>query len=105
MKTTHPGLWGAGWAGLAAGGALTLFGLTSLSEVASLAGGYGVMLMGSAAFLLVGLKLVERQQEWAESRRVRRIAIARLPQRPPSRNFGEQSPASDSAPATVNRTS
>jgi hypothetical protein len=105
MKNTHPAFWGAAWAGVAVGGALTLFGLTSLGDVASLAGGYGLMLMGTALFALAGLKLRKRLMERAESRRVRRIALARLPQRPATTTFGEQSPASVSAPATANRTS
>lgn len=99
MKTTHPAFWGAGWAGLAVGGALTIFGLTSLSEVASLAGGYGLMMMGTAVYLLAGLKLRERLMERAETRRVRRIALARLPQRPPAPTFGDQAPAPVTAPA------
>jgi hypothetical protein len=105
MKKTHPAFWGAAWAGVAVGGALTLFGLTGLSDVASLAGGYGLMLMGSALFLVAGLKLRERLVERAESRRVRRIAIARLPQRPATTTFGEQVPTSASAPATANTSS
>jgi hypothetical protein len=103
MKTTRPAFWGAGWAGVAVGGALTLFGLTSLGDVASLASGYGLMLMGCALFLLAGLRMRERLMQRAESRRVRRIAIARLPQRPPRPTFGEQTPASVAA-ATANTT-
>jgi hypothetical protein len=100
MKTTHPAFWGAAWAGLAVGGALTVFGLTSLSDVASLAGGYGLMLMGTALFLLAGLKLRERLMERAETRRVRRIALARLPQRAaPATTFGDH-PAAATAPAS-----
>ena len=101
MKNTHPAFWGAGWAGLAVGGALTLFGLSSMSDVASLAGGYGLMLMGTAVFLLAGLKLRERVIERMESRRVRRIALARLPQRPPAPTFGDQAPAPVTAPAST----
>ena len=102
MKKTRPAFWGAAWAGIVVGGALTLFGLTSLNDVARLAGGYGLMLMGAALFLAAGLKLRERLVERAEARRVRRIAIARLPQRPATKTFGEQVPASVSAPATAN---
>ena len=102
MKKTHPAFWGAAWAGVAVGGALTLFGLTSLSDVASLAGGYGLMLMGTALFLVAGLKLRDSLVERAEARRVRRVAIARLPQRPATQTFGEQGPASVGAPATGN---
>lgn len=101
MKTTHPAFWGAAWAGLAVGGALTVFGLTSLSDVASLAGGYGLMLMGTALFLLAGLKLRERLVARAETRRVRRIALARLPQRPmPTTTFGDQVATPATAPAS-----
>ena len=99
MKTTHPAFWGAGWAGMAVGGALTVFGLTSLSDVAGLAGGYGLLLMGASMFLLAGLKVRERLMERAETRRVRRIALARLPQRPPAPTFGDQVPAPVTAPA------
>ena len=102
MKPTHPAFWGAGWAGMAFGGALTLFGLTSLSEIASVAGGYGLMLLGASLFLLAGLKMRERLQDRAESNRVRRVAIARLPQRPANPTFGEQAATPASAPATVN---
>jgi len=105
MKTTHPALWGAGWAGMAVGGALTLFGLTSLSDVASLAGGYGLMLLGTSLFLLAGLKVRERFMDRAESIRVHRAAVARLPQRPPSVTFGEQNSPPVTAPATANTTS
>jgi hypothetical protein len=105
MKTTHPALWGAGWAGMAVGGALTLFGVTSLSDVASLAGGYGLMLLGTSLFLLAGLKLRERFMDRAESIRVHRAAVARLPQRPPSVTFGEQNSAPVTAPAPANTTS
>jgi hypothetical protein len=57
MKRTHPAFWGAGWAGLAVGGLMTVIGLTDPSESAQLAGGYGLMLMGSAVYLLGGLGL------------------------------------------------
>jgi hypothetical protein len=82
-----------------------LFGLTSLSDVASLAGGYGLMLMGASLFLLAGLTLRERLIDRAESIRVHRAAVARLPQRPPGVTFGEQGSAQVTAPATANRTS
>jgi len=105
MKTTHPASWGAGWAGVAVGGALTLFGLTSQSEGASLAGGYGLMLMGTALFLVAGLKLRELLLDRAESIRVHRAAIARLPQRPATVTFGEQVSAPATAPATAKTSS
>ena len=63
MKTTHPALWGAGWAGIAVGGVLTLFGLTNPSDVAPVAGAYGLLLMGTGLFLFAGLKLRERLLE------------------------------------------
>ena len=75
MKTTHPALWGAGWAGMAVGGALTLFGLISPSDVASLAGGYGLTLMAASLFLLAGLELRERLLDRGESIRVHRAAV------------------------------
>ena len=106
MTTTHPAFWGAGWAGVAVGGMLTLFGLTGTSELASVAGGYGLMLIGASLFLLAGLRVRERVMDRAESRRVRRIALARLPQRPPpTTTFGDQAPATTSAPVTANTTS
>jgi hypothetical protein len=106
MKTTHPAFWGAGWAVMGLGASLTLFGLTSLSEVAEVAGAYGLMLMGTALFLLASLKLRERLLERAESIRVHRAAIARLPERPPAVSFGEQQgTAPATAPARVNQTS
>lgn len=99
MKKTHPAFWGAAWAGLAVGGALAFFGLIGSTDVGSLAGGYGLMMMGAALFLMTGLKLSARLAERAESKRVRRIALARLPARPAGPTFGEQAPAS--VPATV----
>lgn len=57
MKRTHPAFWGAGWAGLAVGGLMTLIGLVDPGESAQLAGGYGLLMMGSAVYLLGGLGL------------------------------------------------
>lgn len=57
MKRTHPALWGAGLAGVFVGTAMTLIGLTSASELAQMAGGYGLMMTGSAVYLLAGLGL------------------------------------------------
>lgn len=57
MKRTHPAFWGAGWAGVAVGALMALTGLVDPSEPAQLAGGYGLMLMGSAVYLLGGLGL------------------------------------------------
>ena len=60
MNKTHPATWGFGLAGLAIGIALTAIGLFGTHEVASLATGYGVMTIASAAFLLAGLTVRER---------------------------------------------
>ncbi len=57
MKRTHPAFWGAGWAGLAVGALMSLMGVLDANESARLAGGYGLMLMGSAVYLLGGLGL------------------------------------------------
>ena len=46
MKRTHPALWGAGLAGVFVGTAMTLIGLASASELAQMAGGYGLMMAG-----------------------------------------------------------
>jgi hypothetical protein len=64
-------LWGAGWAGLTIGAALAAMGTVGSSDVLSLASGYGVMLAGSAVYLLAGLKLREML--------VRRTHPARIP--------------------------
>jgi hypothetical protein len=105
MKTTHPAFWGAGWAGIAVGGMLMLFGLTSLSDVAPVAGAYGLMLIGTGLFLLAGLKARERLLDRAESIRVHRAAVARLPQRPATAAFGEQASAPVAPRATANTNS
>jgi hypothetical protein len=60
MKRTHPAFWGAGLAGLFTGGLLVILGLTAPADVASLAGGYGLMMIGSAIYLLAGLAIRER---------------------------------------------
>jgi hypothetical protein len=60
MKQSHPAFWAAGWAGLAAGSVLVIGSISGPSDIANLAGGYGLMLMGSAAYLLAGLKLRQR---------------------------------------------
>ena len=78
MKQTHPAFWGAGWAGMFTGALLVIGGLTGPADIGGLAGGYGLMMIGSAVFLLTGLKLRERLVERAESLRGRRVAIARL---------------------------
>src|SRR5687767_7604122 len=48
MKRTHPASWGAGWAGIFVGSLLSLYGTVVPGEVAQLAGGYGLLLTGSA---------------------------------------------------------
>ncbi|MEP6469626.1 MAG: hypothetical protein ABJC24_07630 [Chloroflexota bacterium] len=60
MKRMHPALWAFGLAGLVAGAVLTAIGIFGANELASLAGGYGLLVIGSAAYLLAGLKLRER---------------------------------------------
>jgi succinate-acetate transporter protein len=60
MKRTHPALWGAGWAGLFVGTALAAVGASQPGELTNMAGGYGLMLAGSAVYLLAGLKIRDR---------------------------------------------
>jgi hypothetical protein len=60
MKKTHPALWAAGWAGVAIGAILVIGAVGTFGEFATLAGGYGLMLIGAAAYLLAGLKVRER---------------------------------------------
>jgi hypothetical protein len=60
MKKSHPAFWAAGWAGVAVGVALVIGSVNGPSDVGNLAGGYGVMLTGSAAYLLAGLRLRQR---------------------------------------------
>jgi hypothetical protein len=60
MKTTHPAFWGAGLAGLFIGVLLVVMGATAPSDAGRLAGGYGLLVLGSAAYLLAGLTLRER---------------------------------------------
>ena len=59
MKKTHPAFWGAGWAGVLTGAALVTGALSGPSDVSELAGGYGLMIIGAALYLLAGLKLRE----------------------------------------------
>lgn len=47
-------------AGMVSGAALTAIGTFGAGDIAGLAGGYGTLVIGSAAYLLVGLKLRER---------------------------------------------
>ncbi|HTE65736.1 MAG TPA: hypothetical protein VK736_05715 [Candidatus Binatia bacterium] len=74
MKQHHPMLWGAGWAGLAVGVALAAMGIVGSNDLLQLAGGYGVMMAGSALYLLVGLKL---RETLAHRTRPARIPAAR----------------------------
>jgi hypothetical protein len=60
MNKTHPGLWGFGLAGLASGIALVAVGSFGASELADMAGSYGVMVIAAASYLLAGLALRER---------------------------------------------
>jgi hypothetical protein len=60
MNRTHSALWGFGLAGMAAGISLTVFGFVGAGDVAGLAGGYGVLVIGSAAYLLAGMTLRDR---------------------------------------------
>ncbi|HEX6139049.1 MAG TPA: hypothetical protein VF013_01135 [Candidatus Limnocylindria bacterium] len=59
MKQRTSPLWMAGWVGLAGGAALAVLGLVAADELSQLAGGYGLMLMGAATYLLGGLGLRE----------------------------------------------
>jgi hypothetical protein len=60
MNRTHSALWGFGLAGMATGICLTAVGAVGAGDIAGLAGGYGVLVIGSAAYLMAGLKLRER---------------------------------------------
>lgn len=60
MKRTHPALWGAGWAGLFTGALLVVIGVSQPADIGGLTSGYGLMLAGSAVYLLAGLKIRER---------------------------------------------
>jgi hypothetical protein len=60
MNRTHPGLWTFGVAGLVGGVVLTAIGVVGAGEIGSLAGGYGVLMIGAAAYLMIGLKLRAR---------------------------------------------
>jgi hypothetical protein len=67
MKRTHPALRGAGWAGLFMGALLVVIGNVAPGDYGSLSGGYGLMLAGSAVYLLAGLKLRERLDRHASA--------------------------------------
>ena len=95
MKRTHPAFWGAGFAGIFTGTLLFSGGLSSPADLGQLMSGYGLMMIGSAVFLLAGLKLRERLVDRADALRVRRAAIARLTAIPaPARTSATVSPAS-----------
>jgi hypothetical protein len=55
MKRTHPALWGFGWAGLFVGSLLAVLGMLDGGETARMAVGYGLLMAGSAVYLLGGL--------------------------------------------------
>jgi hypothetical protein len=60
MNRWHSALWGFGLAGMAAGVLLAAIGTLGASDIAGLASGYSVLVIGSAAYLLIGLKIRER---------------------------------------------
>ena len=78
MKRTHPAFWGAGWAGMFIGALMVIGGLVDAADIGRLMGGYGLMMMGTAVYLLGGLRVLELLRDRAESNRIRRAAIARL---------------------------
>lgn len=61
MKKTHPAFWAAGWAGTATSAVLVTIGISGSGGMAELAGGYGMLVLVSALYLLAGLKLRERR--------------------------------------------
>ena len=78
MQRTHAAFWGAGWAGVFVGGLLTLGGMFGDHEMANLVGGYGVMLTGSAVYLLGGLGLrqtLARRSSVSEGRKPATTAL------------------------------
>jgi hypothetical protein len=60
MNRTHSAIWAFGLAGMAGGLVLTAIGSFGAGDVAALAGGYGQLVIGSAAYLLIGMKVRER---------------------------------------------
>ena len=60
MNKTHSALWGFGLAGMVSGAVLLVIGAVGANDIADLAGGYGMLVIGSAAYLLIGLKIRER---------------------------------------------
>jgi hypothetical protein len=79
MKRTHPALWGFGLAGVVTGALLTAVGLVGADEIARMAGGYGLMMIGAALYLLAGLKL--REQLGRRARVSTRLASISAPVR------------------------
>ena len=59
MKKTHQAFWGFGLAGVLTGAMLMGIGLVGADEVARMASGYGLMMIGAALYLLAGLKVRE----------------------------------------------
>lgn len=59
MKRSSKVLWITGWAGLGLGALLTIAGMASDHVLTNMFGGYGLMVMGAALYLLAGLGLRE----------------------------------------------
>ena len=76
MKRSHPKLWIAGWAGFAGGAVMTLIGVVAADELSQLAGGYGLMIMGAACYLLAGLGLRETLARRSKAVRVPSQALS-----------------------------
>jgi hypothetical protein len=76
MKRNHSRLWIAGWAGIAGGALLTVIGVVATDELSRLAGGYGLMIMGAAAYLLAGLGLRDTLVRRAKSVQVSSQALS-----------------------------
>jgi hypothetical protein len=74
MKRIHPAFWGAGWAGLVVGGLVAVIGLMGNTEIARLAGGYGLLLAGTGLYLLAGLGLRRTLARRARLAQVTRVA-------------------------------
>lgn len=77
MKRTHPAVWGFGLAGVVIGAILTTIGIVGADDVARVAGGYGLMMIGAALYLLAGLKL--REQLGRRARVSTRLATISTP--------------------------
>jgi hypothetical protein len=57
MSNTSPKLRVCGWAGTVLGASLTGLGLLVPGELSGLIGGYGLMTLGAALYLVAGLRL------------------------------------------------